>query len=342
MLDPIKNFAKVTVSTGYDASATSIVLASGDGAKLPAPATDGAFNLVWWNSTSYPDPADDPNKEIVRCTARSSDTLTVTRAQEGTSATVKNLAGKTYKMILALTANTMSDINLGKLAGLTLDPTGRNLKTWWNFEDFIIGTNARLWYGTSSGTGSSALPTLGTALRPGIHRLSTGTTNTGYAGVANSGYLTDFLFGAGIYTLEADIYITTLSDGTETYTLRFGFGDALSIAPVDGAYFRYTDTGTTPNWYRNTVSNTTLTSTDTGVAVVAGAWIRLKAVVNAAGTSVEYFINGISVGTNTTNIPTGTGRETGAIYSIVKSAGTTARTTDIDWAWIHVELSTSR
>ena len=46
LLDPVKNFAKVTVNTGYSAVATSIVLSSGDGAKLPQPLTDGAFNLV--------------------------------------------------------------------------------------------------------------------------------------------------------------------------------------------------------------------------------------------------------------------------------------------------------
>lgn len=109
-MDPVKNFAKVTVSIPYDNIATSILLNSGDGAKLPNPSTDGAFNLIWWNSTNYPDPSDDPNKEIVRCTVRSTDTLTITRAQEGTSATTKNTSGKTYKMILALTAKTVDDI----------------------------------------------------------------------------------------------------------------------------------------------------------------------------------------------------------------------------------------
>src|SRR3954462_1350916 len=109
-LDPVVNFGKVEVSTGYDASATSIVLVSGDGAKLPSPSTDGAFNLVWWNATDYGDPADDPNKEIVRCTARSSDTLTITRAQESTSATAKNTSAKTYKMVLAVTKKMIDDI----------------------------------------------------------------------------------------------------------------------------------------------------------------------------------------------------------------------------------------
>lgn len=109
-LDAVKNFGKCEVSIGYNDSATSIALLSGDGAKLPDPATDGQFNLVWYNADDYPDPSDDPNKEIVRCTARNGDTLTITRAQEGTFASTKNSAGKTYKMILTITAKLISDL----------------------------------------------------------------------------------------------------------------------------------------------------------------------------------------------------------------------------------------
>src|SRR5207344_432306 len=97
--DTFKNFAKVTVSTGYDASATSIALSAGHGTKLPA----APFNATWWNSTYYSDPTDDPNVEIVRVTAIATDTLTVTRGQESIAATVKNLSSKTYRMIAWLT-----------------------------------------------------------------------------------------------------------------------------------------------------------------------------------------------------------------------------------------------
>jgi hypothetical protein len=104
-IDPITNFGKVQTLGGHTAVETSIPLQVGDGAKLPLTA-DGDFNLVWFNSTDYTDPADDPNVEIVRCTANGSDTLTVTRAQEGTSATVKNLTGKAYHLVLSPTKRT--------------------------------------------------------------------------------------------------------------------------------------------------------------------------------------------------------------------------------------------
>lgn len=111
--DPAKNFAIVTVSTGYDAAATSVALTAGHGARLPDTATEGEFNLVWWNYTDYPNPADDPNAEIVRVTDNSTtDTLdTIVRAQEGTSASTKNTGGKTYKMMLAFTKEAHDRIN---------------------------------------------------------------------------------------------------------------------------------------------------------------------------------------------------------------------------------------
>lgn len=107
-LDPRVNFGKVTVSTGYNASATSIVLSSGEGAKLPSTQN---YNLVWWNATDYSDPTDDPNAEIVRVTARTTDTLTVTRAQEGTTGSTKNTTSKTYRMVLAITKKMIDDID---------------------------------------------------------------------------------------------------------------------------------------------------------------------------------------------------------------------------------------
>lgn len=100
MATPVTNFGKVTVSTGYDAAAVTIVLATGHGSRLPSAFP---FPLSWWDATTYSDPADDPNKEIVLVTARTGDTLTVTRAAEGTSASTKNTSAKTYKMVLGIT-----------------------------------------------------------------------------------------------------------------------------------------------------------------------------------------------------------------------------------------------
>lgn len=105
-LDAVANFIKVTVSTGYGSSDTTIVLSSG-GSSMPA----APFNVTWWNITDYPDPSDDPNKEIVRVTNVTGNTLTVTRGQEGTSASTKNAAAKTYLMMVGITAKMITDIS---------------------------------------------------------------------------------------------------------------------------------------------------------------------------------------------------------------------------------------
>ncbi len=97
---PVTNFGKATVSTTYDAAATSIVLTTGHGSRFPS---TFPYPLIWWNATDYPDPADDPNREIVTVTARTGDTLTVTRGAESTGASTKNAASKTYKMALTIT-----------------------------------------------------------------------------------------------------------------------------------------------------------------------------------------------------------------------------------------------
>lgn len=112
-LDARKNFAKATLGGGYNDTDIYIGVVSGQGALFPTP----PFNAVWWNTSDYPDPSDDPNKEIVRVIAISGDTLTITRAQESTMATTKNTGGKTYKLEAGLTAKTMDDLG-GLPAGM--------------------------------------------------------------------------------------------------------------------------------------------------------------------------------------------------------------------------------
>ncbi len=72
------NNAHSTLASGINDSATSITVASGHGARFPT-LTGSQFFFATLIDTSN-------NLEIVKCTARSTDVLTVTRAQESTSA----------------------------------------------------------------------------------------------------------------------------------------------------------------------------------------------------------------------------------------------------------------
>lgn len=100
ILDNAKNFAKSTLASGIDNAVTSCGVATGDGTKFPSV----PFNAVVWNKTDFADPADDVDHEVVRVTAISTDTFTITRAQEGTSATNHNTGGKVYGIVAGLTA----------------------------------------------------------------------------------------------------------------------------------------------------------------------------------------------------------------------------------------------
>jgi hypothetical protein len=79
--DSHANFGYSTVATAPSpaTSGTSLVLAAGGGALMPA----SPFNAVVWPTGVLPLAS---NAEIVRVTARSTDTLTIVRTQEGSSA----------------------------------------------------------------------------------------------------------------------------------------------------------------------------------------------------------------------------------------------------------------
>lgn len=81
MPDLHKNFAYSTVATAPSTptAGTSLVVSTGGGANFPAV----PFNATIWPTGALPTAA---NAEIVRVTARSTDTLTIVRAQESSSA----------------------------------------------------------------------------------------------------------------------------------------------------------------------------------------------------------------------------------------------------------------
>lgn len=76
-----QNFAKSALASGITNVATSLALTAADGAKFPA---TGDFMCVIWDS-GFSSPVSDANRELVKATARSTDTLTIVRAQEGTA-----------------------------------------------------------------------------------------------------------------------------------------------------------------------------------------------------------------------------------------------------------------
>lgn len=221
------------------------------------------------------------------------------------------------------------------------------------FEDDFIGRtslNSAPFIETSSGTGADVDTNVRASEvnHPGIASLTTGTTTAGYASIV-SRYASGILLGGGEWRLRVIFLIPTLSDGTDTYTLHVGFGDSqVGGNPTDGAFLRYTHGTNSGKFEAVTRSNSTETATDTGVTVAIDTWYRLDVIVNADASEVEFYLREDDTGdsnlvaTNTTNIPSGTGRENAVQASILKSAGTSARLLHIDYAGGRCTFTTQR
>jgi hypothetical protein len=74
----LTNNANATLAAGINSSATSITLTSGQGARFPTLTASDYFYATLIDTSN--------NLEIVKCTARSTDVLTVVRGQESTTA----------------------------------------------------------------------------------------------------------------------------------------------------------------------------------------------------------------------------------------------------------------
>ena len=113
--DAHANLAYSTVATAPSpaSSGTSLVVATGDGSRFPAV----SFNALVWPIGAIATPA---NSEIVRVTNISSDTLTITRAQESTSAR-SIIVGD--QIAATATAKTFTDIEANTRERLTANRT---------------------------------------------------------------------------------------------------------------------------------------------------------------------------------------------------------------------------
>lgn len=97
------NNANTTLSVALTAAATSLVVQPGAGAKFPAPAAGDSFLLTLFKVAG----GVESGYEIVKVTARASDTFTIVRAQEGTVAQAYGVGDQVSHRI---TAGTMAGL----------------------------------------------------------------------------------------------------------------------------------------------------------------------------------------------------------------------------------------
>ena len=216
-------------------------------------------------------------------------------------------------------------------------------------EDFITYPNPSTGNGSifqnnlTSGTVSAVTPI---SNRPGILQLSTSTSATGRAAIISDGNgVSTLIVGGGKIVFESDVQIPTLSSSAQTFMFSTGFTGSGVTTANNAIYFLYDSAGATTGsaaigrWQVVCSNSSTRSYTTTDSTVTAGRWYRLRFEVNAAGTSVAFYINGTLVKTETNNIPTGI---LTPVATILKSNGTTARNAWIDYVRIRQKFTTPR
>ncbi len=218
---------------------------------------------------------------------------------------------------------TLTDAGAGSTVTFDWSPNPLRMARFWT-EGCSAGDFSTLSSGTGAGTTANTANSDST--HPGTLSSSTGSTGTGRNAAC---YIEAGAIEFGTYAWRAVgcFKIPTLSDGTETFSVMIGFNDSFtSTTYTDCACFRYQHSANSGKFECLTRSNSTGSPTDSGVTASADTWYSYEIRVNAAGTSVQFYLNGSLVQTNTTDIPTGSSRVLGFGHNIVKSAGTTART----------------
>ncbi len=209
------------------------------------------------------------------------------------------------------------------------------------FDDFESQVTTGIVWTASNATGSEAVAIVTpTDNALGVLTFTTSTSATGRACLYRA--LTGTILGKGEYIFEARVNITALSTVAQEFSFSVGLHDNTAKTATDGVYFTYDRAVSGVNWQCVTANNNIRTTTASAVPVAAATWVRLKAVVNAAGTSVTYYINDVSVATIATNIPTAVNRVTGPRILLLKSVGTTASTVNVDYWYNQIRFTTSR
>ena len=178
-------------------------------------------------------------------------------------------------------------------------------------DDFINGGNLYGW-SNSGFTGNAN----GTVDNPGLLKNSDVTP----AYITLSSQYHAFVLGGGTLSANFVFKFGALSAVGNSYTAYVGLITNSGGAPTetDGVYFSYTDGVNSGNWVLNCSNSSVTTSVNTSTAA-STSYVNLGVVINAAGTSATFFIDGVQVGTPiATNIPT---TSLAPAFHLVRSSG---------------------
>ncbi len=215
----------------------------------------------------------------------------------------------------------------------------------------LLNYGDTVWFGDVSGTAASISAPVPISNDIGVVQLNSGTTATSRTSMNKS--FSALSFGKGVFVAEMRVRFNALSNGTQNCIARIGYGNTNAATGAigtndftNGVYFEYDFSQTTPNHYwrcktavSGGVGSPTVTPTTT--AIVANTWYTLRIEVNAAANLAKFYVDGVLVATNTTNIPTGA-NACGAVAIIgrILGAGVPNIGLLVDY-WIHSYILTT-
>lgn len=269
-----------------------------------------------------------------------SDAQYVTLTTNATLTNERTLVGSTGIII--------TDGGAGNSVTLEYNPIER-AKKWIIMESDMFLADSKWPFGTqASGAGSNVDTTSNTvAGHPGVWELETGTTTTGRAGLGSYDTGTGSInINEGEITYVLIAKLSDLSVLADRYTVIFGLAAYVhpTAASFDhGTFFRYKDDVNTGKYEAVCRADDVETAVDTGITADTN-WHVFKVIINAAGTSVAFYIDGTQVSNSpvTTNIPTGASRAIYPSAEIEKTLGTTNRLVFLDYMGLFQKLTTGR
>lgn len=167
---------------------------------------------------------------------------------------------------------------------------------------------------------------------------TTGTTSTGYSSYGFKEYATDpLILDSTIQWKEARVRIPVLGDVTNNFDFAFGWLGHQSLwgFMTLGFFYNYNNnSGMFETRTRKYDASANMTNKNTGITVTAGQWYKLAIEVNGYANTINFYIDDVLVTTHSGSdfIPLPNNTLSGSYnFGISKSAGTTARTFDIDY-----------
>lgn len=187
-----------------------------------------------------------------------------------------------------------------------------------------------------------------TGICPGV--LSFWATATGTGSAIYSKNVNTFTLGSYAIDIEFGLSLDTvggnLPTSTNNYVFFAGIGDTSTGDSTNLVEMGFDMSGSTTNWiYRVGSTAAGITETATSFFVTPGQFYRFQISINAAGTSITFAINQVTVGTVTgSSIPASTAPMGCMIYYNRKTQSGSSNTCygNIDYYYLYVRLPTAR